>query len=65
MDIAPYYGQMALMEDTQGFEITLPKLKTYNNSELQIRINNNTALRLSIYLQYLGYSSDAYRFANM
>ena len=58
-----YYGQMALMEDTQGFEITLPKLKAYNNSELQIRIDNNTALRLSIYLQYLGYSTDAYRFA--
>ncbi len=58
-----YYGQMALMEDTQGFQISLPKLETYSNSELKIRIDNNIALRLSIYLQYLGYSNEAYSFA--
>ncbi|MBT4989220.1 MAG: lytic transglycosylase domain-containing protein [Rickettsiales bacterium] len=58
-----YYGQMALMEDAQNLQISLPKLKPYDNSELRFRVNTNLALRLSLYLQYLGYNKESYKFA--
>ncbi|MBT4922624.1 MAG: lytic transglycosylase domain-containing protein [Rickettsiales bacterium] len=58
-----YYGQMALMEDTQDLTISLPNLQPYEVSELQFRVNTSLALRLCLYLQYIGNERSAYRFA--
>ena len=58
-----YYGQMALMEYSQNLTIAIPKLKTYNNSEIRLNINRNKAVKMSLYFNYIGYSKTAYKFA--
>ncbi|MBL6785652.1 MAG: lytic transglycosylase domain-containing protein [Rickettsiales bacterium] len=58
-----YYGQMALVEDTQYRDIQLPKILPYDKSTLRLQVQKNLALKFALYFQYLGYNKEAYKFA--